>query len=204
MLELITQGGIMMIPIMIASVLALGVVLDRLYVIMVRCSAPEKGTADHLIELIQAGNLTSAEEEVSQLKTLLKEYYLTIIREPIAEEREHAAEQSGDSILFMLNSHLGLLSMIGSITPLMGLLGTVLGMIRVFFRIASAGTAADIGILAGGIWEALITTAAGMAVAIPVVILHFSFSQRIKKIAHQMRHEGERIITALNQAGETV
>jgi len=92
-----------------------------------------------------------------------------------------------------------MLSIAASVLPLMGLLGTVLGMIKVFSRVAQAGDAADISVLAGGIWEALLTTAAGMAIAIPVMLFYHFFKRSIEKIAHSMSQNGDKIIASFRK-----
>ena len=89
--------------------------------------------------------------------------------------------------------------MLGSVTPLMGLLGTVIGMIKVFSRVAAAGEMSDISILAGGIWEALLTTAAGLAVAIPILFAHNYLERKLDKISHLMMQNAQKMIAAMNQ-----
>jgi biopolymer transport protein ExbB len=82
----------------------------------------------------------------------------------------------------------------------MGLLGTVVGMIRVFSNVAAVGDVSDISVLAGGIWEALLTTAAGMAVAIPILLVYHWLSGKIDKVAFEMAHHGEEFIAAMRVA----
>ena len=79
------------------------------------------------------------------------------------------------------------LAVIGNIAPLLGLLGTVTGMIRAFMKIQRLGGIVDASVLAGGIWEALITTAAGLSVAIPTLVAYHYFEGRIDNIASQIK-----------------
>ena len=72
-------------------------------------------------------------------------------------------------------------------------------MIKVFTKVANAGNAADISILAGGIWEALITTAAGMIIAIPVILIYHFFNRTIEKISHSMQQKVSRLIMILKK-----
>ncbi|MFO7735321.1 MAG: MotA/TolQ/ExbB proton channel family protein, partial [bacterium] len=118
-------------------------------------------------------------------------------------DSERAASNAGADIIFFMNRRLTVLSVLGSLLPLMGLLGTVIGMIKVFSRVAAAGDLTDIGILAGGIWEALITTAAGMSVAIPTLMIYHFLERRIEKTSHRMRQEGERIIEMMRNNKES-
>ena len=94
-----------------------------------------------------------------------------------------------------LRSHIGLLELIGSLSPLLGLLGTVLGMIQAFRAMETAGRNVDPSILSGGIWAALLTTAAGLIVAIPVVAIASWFDRSILKIAHTTEDAVTRIFT---------
>lgn len=198
MLELIEKGGVMMYPILLSSLLALAVTLDRLYFFRIEYAPLEKNTVHHLFELLKKRNDFEAKKLISGLKTSIRNYYLFILFEHNSVERVHTAEMAGDEILHNLNRRLHLLAVIGSVTPLMGLLGTVIGMIKLFSRVAHVGRVTDISILAGGIWEALITTAAGMMVAIPVIIIHNYFQRCLNNSAHQMRQNGERIIKLLS------
>ncbi len=103
---------------------------------------------------------------------------------PEAGVREEV-ERIATSEINALRSHLGLLELIGSLSPLLGLLGTVLGMIEAFQAMEAAGRNVDPAILSGGIWAALLTTAAGLIVAIPVVAIASWFDRTIALIARR-------------------
>ena len=85
--------------------------------------------------------------------------------------------------------------MIASLSPLLGLLGTVLGMIEAFQQMEAAGSQVDPSILSGGIWQALLTTAVGLAVAIPVVIMHGFFERKCDRIAFLLDDALTRVFT---------
>ena len=95
-----------------------------------------------------------------------------------------------------LNRRLGLLEQVSYLAPLLGLLGTVLGIINVFQGLADQGAAADAGLLAGGIWEALITTAVGLCVAIPFALLHAALQGRVVAIGAAMQDQLTRLMAA--------
>jgi len=99
--------------------------------------------------------------------------------------------------LVRLNSLLGILEQVAYLAPLLGLLGTVLGIIDVFHGLAEQGASADSGQLAGGIWEALLTTAVGLCVAIPFALVHAGLQGRIDKV----RSRTEDMLTRLFTAG---
>jgi len=96
-----------------------------------------------------------------------------------------------------LASHLRILEVIASLAPLLGLFGTVLGMIEAFQAMESAGSAVNPAVLSGGIWKALLTTAAGLAVAIPVALAHGWFERRVEVVAAHLRDDLDRVFTCL-------
>jgi biopolymer transport protein ExbB len=197
MWQLVEKGGFMMYPIMFSSMIALAVIIERL-IVLARTNTPaekemqaicEKAKAsleDETTELIDAGN--------SPVHRVIRAIWLT---EGDERAREKSAGIAGDHVLRELNHRLQWLAILGSLLPLMGLLGTVLGMIRVFSRVAQAGDVSDISLLAGGIWEALLTTAAGMSVAIPILLVYYWLSARVDTISFEMSHHGEQFIAAL-------
>ena len=99
-------------------------------------------------------------------------------------------------ILQQLNSLLGILEQVAYLAPLLGLLGTVLGIIDVFHGLAEQGANADSGQLAGGIWEALLTTAVGLCVAIPFALVHAGLQARIDKVRARTEDMMTRLFTA--------
>ncbi len=104
---------------------------------------------------------------------------------PEALVREEV-QRHGCAMLFELRRGLRPLEVIGSLAPLLGLLGTVLGMIEAFRQLEAAGNRVNPAILSGGIWEALLTTAVGLCVAIPVVALLNWLERRVDRLAHDM------------------
>ena len=199
MTELFEKGGIMMYPILIASVVAIAVILERIYILYYKKRIIEESVIDDVIHYTDKGCIDEALELVKSQDSVYANYYVSILEQTEPEQMERMAVSEGDDLLFDLSRRLNVLSITASVLPLMGLLGTVLGMITVFSRVAHAGDAADITLLAGGIWEALLTTAAGMAVAIPVMLLYHLFKRSIEKRAHSMSRNGDRIIASLRK-----
>lgn len=108
------------------------------------------------------------------------------------------AERRGEAVLEDLRGQQRPLEIIAGISPLLGLLGTVLGMIEAFRQLERAGAAADPAILSGGIWEALLTTAAGLAIAVPAVIA----VQVLDRLVDRVRHElGDAVTRVFTQTG---
>ncbi len=94
-----------------------------------------------------------------------------------------------------LSGYLRALEVIATLSPLLGLLGTVLGMIQAFQELAIAGSQVDPALLSGGIWQALLTTALGLAVAIPVVLVHSWLERRVERCGHAMEDAVTRVFT---------
>ncbi len=118
------------------------------------------------------------------------------MRSASAERRAAAMERIGETLLEEMERRVGVLALIASAAPLIGLLGTVLGMMQSFQTIAGTGGQADISQLAGGIWVAMITTAAGLLIAIPAQFLHATFSgavhRRVRRLNRIVQHFEER------------
>ena len=97
--------------------------------------------------------------------------------------REASLRIEGEAVVRKLEKHLSMLSILARLAPLMGLLGTVLGMISTFSEIANAQAGVNMNQLAGGIWQALITTAAGLVIAIPALFFLHHFQSRVNAVA---------------------
>lgn len=113
------------------------------------------------------------------------------------------AERRAMNQLSQLRSYLRPLEIIATLSPLLGLLGTVLGMITAFQQMEGAGNQVDPSVLSGGIWQALLTTAVGLAVAIPVVTLQSWLERKVERIAHNMNDAVTQVFTC-QQAKELV
>lgn len=105
-------------------------------------------------------------------------------------------QREGNGIVSQVSSHLWVLEQIASIAPLLGLLGTVLGIIDVFHGLASANSAPNAGALADGIWEALLTTAVGLSVAIPFALIHSVFVRHVEFVRSSLENQLTRLFTA--------
>jgi biopolymer transport protein ExbB len=169
-LDFIISGGPLMIPIVLCSVIALGVFLERLFYLRRKKIIPEDLLRD-VEDLLKA-------DRVNDVLTLLKRDRSPMARIFLAGMKNYgktretikvAVEEIGGQEAEYLNKYLGVLSVIAQVSPLLGLLGTVQGMIQVFNQVVS-GSVADPSQMAGGISVALITTAGGLTVAIPALI----------------------------------
>ena len=113
---------------------------------------------------------------------------------PEAKVREEVARY-GEEVLSILRSWLRPLEVIASLAPLLGLFGTVLGMIEAFQQLEAAGNQVNPAILSGGIWQALLTTAVGLAVAIPVVAVLSLLERQVERTAHEIDNTVTQVFT---------
>ncbi|MBC7192100.1 MotA/TolQ/ExbB proton channel family protein [Marinobacter sp.] len=198
MFELLKAGGILMVPIIACSVLALAIIMERFWSLRESRVAPEH-TINELWRWIKKKELNSrklkALQDSSPLGRILAGGLMNARhgREIMKESIEHEASQ----VIHELERFLNPLGTIATITPLLGLLGTVIGMIKVFTEIQLAGVG-NAGNLAGGISEALITTASGLSVAIPALIAHRYFIRRVDALVVNMEQEAIKLVEVVH------
>ncbi len=170
--ELFDRGGLLMYAIAIASVVALGAFIERMAALRESRVAPKEWIAKIFV-LVDAGKIVEAEAECASSTTHLAPVFAAVVRhrdEPLPLVRE-AGEEAGRREAARLERFVGVLGTVASVGPLLGLLGTVTGMISVFQRVAESGVSSPLE-MASGIWEALVTTAFGLGVGIPALLLH--------------------------------
>lgn len=202
MWELIQKGGITMYPIILLSVIALAVFLERLISLRKEKYVP-KAFYEQLVSLLKKKNINEAVEVCKANKSALARISETIITNtdlPLSRLLE-VAEESGRSEVSKLDKFLPSLQTIVAIAPLLGLLGTVLGMIKIFDVIALQGTGSAEA-LSSGIAEALITTAAGLVVAIPAQIFYFIAKARADAIGAALEKASSEVMNMLFKEDE--
>ena len=186
------KGGWMMWPLLTCSLLALGFIVDRLWGLY---RVPSEKDAEQDLEAAEEVLKNQGDEgAVSHFQqnrgvmnfifaSLLKRYDTLILenRQDIEDMRQELVIATNEAAVSYLGRSLNALGTIGVVAPLLGLLGTITGMIRAFDAIARAGVG-DPGAVAGGISEALITTASGLIIAIPTIVLHRYLSGRADKV----------------------
>jgi biopolymer transport protein ExbB len=186
MLELIVAGGPVMIPIILLSVLALGLIIERI-VAFVRARERRTDLLPWVLGELGKGRGAVIAEELGQSSSaeaaVLREGVLARTTAP--EERDLRMQARAEKELARLERFLPWLSSLASVETLLGLLGTVTGMIRSFLALRLSGIA-DPAVLAGGISEALITTAAGLIVAIPCLVTYHVLAQAVDRITSRV------------------
>lgn len=186
-----------MLPIIACSVVAMAIIIERLWALRIRRVVPENLVAQ-IWQTHRKGQLNSATlntiRESSPLGRMLAAGLLN--RKHSREVMKEAIEEVGRQVVLELERYLNTLGTIASITPLLGLLGTVIGMIKVFTAITTAGVG-NPTVLAGGISEALITTAAGLSVAIPALMFHRFFNGKVEKLVLVMEEEALKMVEVM-------
>lgn len=186
--DFIVKGGWMMLPIGLCSLAVIAVGVERSIVLRRTTVAPANLTPE-LIPLLARGAKRDAlallDRAPSPLSRILREGAQRLGR-PIASVEKHMVSQ-GEHEIAQLRRRLRTLSVVAAVAPLLGLLGTIFGMIKAFQTVALSGEALGrTELLAEGIYEAMITTAAGLVVAIPALVLHHFFVARIETLTRLM------------------
>lgn len=176
--NILISGGWFVWPLLVCSILLISIIIERMWFLQRRLVAP-KGLQRQIQNLINKDTL-NAEHQIeisstSQLGDLLIHCYQYKLKS--RELIETKAEEKASEISLSLERNLSMLSTIASISPLLGLLGTVVGMITVFGNINVNGSA-NADLLAAGISEALITTAFGLIIAVPAIVFYRFFEQK--------------------------
>jgi len=195
MLEILFKGGWMMVPLMVFSVLAVAVTLDRTIAFLAHRALDNRSLRARVLELVERGKIDEAEVLCGKtpgpvsavlmvgLRSYRKHRALAKKAESITQVMKDAMNDYALHALSAVEKRLNVLSTIGNAAPLLGMCGTVLGMIKSFSSLAvEAGTAGGGGAVALGIAEALITTAAGLIIALIAVIPYNIFTSKADRI----------------------
>jgi biopolymer transport protein ExbB len=197
-LELVQAGGWLMLPIIVCSVAALAIIVERIWSLQVRRVLPKNLVAQvwrwEKINQLNDEHIKELQSS-SPLGCILSSGILT--RDESRDVMKNSIEDTGRHVVHELERYLNSLGTIAAITPLLGLLGTVIGMIKVFATITTQGVG-NPGALAGGISEALITTAAGMSVAIPTLMFYRYFRGRVRMLVIRMEQEALRMVEVMH------
>ena len=199
MLDFFHKGGPLMYPLFLCSVIALTFALERTYHYL-RAKGKKELFAEIKI-LLQKRDYERALEMAKTGHGPVAAVLFEAInnRGKGVSVLEEAISLKGSHELKRLNKNLHILELIGRIAPLIGLLGTVLGMVEAFKTVSSVKGAVEPAILAGGIWEALLTTVAGLCIAIPALVIHHLFEDKVNTIVFQMKHSGAEIINLMGE-----
>lgn len=189
MLAFLSKGGILVIPILFCSVLALAIFFERI----IRYASNRRRGKE--IEVKIADMMTNDREEDALTLSRQSNSPMGRILEKAIQARnldkdtlESVIVNATENEVRGLSAYLQALATIGNIAPLLGLLGTIIGMIKAFMVIQDMGGKVNAAVLAGGIWEAMLTTALGLAVALPTMVAHSYLLSKVDKYEARLQN----------------
>ena len=198
MFEMVKAGGWLMLPIIACSIVALAIIVERIWSLQMRRVLPKHLVAQvwrwEKVHQLNGENLRDLQDS-SPLGSILAAGITN--RYQSRDIMKESIEDIGRHVVHELERYLNTLGTIAAITPLLGLLGTVIGMIKVFATITTQGVG-NPGALAGGISEALLTTAAGMSVAIPTLMFYRYFRGRVRMLVLRMEQEAMTMVEIMH------
>jgi biopolymer transport protein ExbB len=199
MWELLAKGGVLVPPILLCSVLALAIFFERI-IRFSRMRSRGARLAEKVIRLLRVGDTQAAREKAINSNSPMGRVLAQAIpfRNRDRETIETVIMHATDEEVRNLSSYLQTLATIGNIAPLLGLLGTVMGMIKAFMVIQQMGGKVNASVLAGGIWEAMLTTALGLAVALPTMVAHSYLVARVDKYEAHLNDGAVMFMTELD------
>ncbi|WP_421865872.1 MotA/TolQ/ExbB proton channel family protein [Parvibaculum sp.] len=200
--SLIDKGGPIVAILLVLSVISAAIILLKI-VQFWTSGLSRRGFVDPAVDKIERGDLGGSLEILKKHKTPLARAMAAGVRAKMRgdlRDEDVAAEiqRVGTMELGSLQRYLRWLEVIGNISPLLGLLGTVIGMINAFQSLEAAGTQVDPALLSGGIWVALLTTAVGLIVALPAITALNLLEGKVDQVRLSMRDGSSRVIAALH------
>ena len=203
LVELIFKGGPVMIPIILLSIVALALILDRFLVLWkIRLNIP--AFARDVFAFLEGGHMEKALERCETVRHPIGVVFKTGIlnRTLKPEQIEKIMEREGEEQIHSLERYLGGLIVIIGVEPMLGFLGTITGLIRAFMTWERLGSNITVNTLAAGIYEAMITTAAGLIIAIPYYIAYHMIISKIKRHAQEISYFGNELIDLFGRLKE--
>lgn len=195
MLEIFQKGGPIMWLILLASITAVGTFFERV-IYYHRATIHTGDFLRGLANLVEKGNVAEAVEECATTPGPVAQVAHSVLLRYRSEATELRvlAQEAGQLEMPKLERNLPLLSTLAYVTPLLGLLGTVLGLLDAFFRISAQGGYATTAEISGGVYQSLITTAAALAVAIPCFVSYSYLSARVDGFLRDMERAGIEVV----------
>ncbi len=203
LLDAFLKGGFIMWPILACSIIGLAVTIDR-FIVLRKAKINVPAFMVRIRGFIKKKDISGAISYCMQEKSPIA----NIVRKGLkkykyGQERvKDAIENAGSQEISKLEKGLSVLASVAGIAPLLGFLGTVTGMIQAFMTIQELAGAANPSDLAGGIWEALITTAFGLIIGIPALALYNYFLSTVKKLVGEMETVANDVIDVIQDGGK--
>ena len=199
LLSLAIKGGWVMIFIAICSIVGLWVYIERLLAYR-RLAVDTPRLFEQLRSFVGSGSEDEAERRLNESEAPVARVLAAglRVRTKGREAVKDALEDAGNEQVYLLEERLNILATVAGVAPLLGFLGTVTGMIKAFQQIENLGGNVNATVLAGGIWEAMITTAAGLMVGIPAIVGYNHLTSRIRAMAADMEKAGGELVTLIS------
>jgi biopolymer transport protein ExbB len=200
---LVFKGGIIMIPIILGSIIALAIVINRInYFLSIRIDL--NSFIEKIYALLRVNNITQAIDECSKVKHPIgRVFHAGLVN--INKDRtgiEKSMERAGILAIADAERYMLSLVIIIGIEPMLGFLGTIIGLINSFMAWEEFAASVTVDFLAGGIYQAMITTASGLMIAIPYYIIYHIMLGRINNIAKELNLYGEELIEKIQDSQE--
>lgn len=194
MLELIVRGGWIMWPLIVCSVIAITFFIERVFHLH-RAQINPEDFLNGIYTIVNRGNMTEAVSICDQTPGPVAQMVRTALlhSDESSEELRLTVHRVGISEVPRLEKHLGGLLTVAQVAPLLGLLGTVLGLVQVFMAMEQSAPLAEIGDISAGIWQALVTTAVGICIAVPAFAAYNFLLSRVNSITLNMESAAEEI-----------
>ncbi|NQT10231.1 MAG: MotA/TolQ/ExbB proton channel family protein [Desulfobacteraceae bacterium] len=198
MIDFLAKGGVLVTPILLCSVLALAIFLERV-IRFARMSSRGSGLAEKIAHHLKMGEDHQAYDLAGSSNSPMGRIlaHAMEVKDQDREILETVIVHATDGEVRGLSRYLQALATVANIAPLLGLLGTVIGMIKAFMVIQQMGGKVNAAVLAGGIWEAMLTTALGLSVALPAMVAHSYLVSRVDKYEARLQDGSVTFIKAI-------
>jgi biopolymer transport protein ExbB len=200
LVDYILKGGVVMIPILLLSIIGLALILERILALWrIRFNIPR--FFREVSACLEDGQVQGALEQCKRTNHPIGKVFMVGILNRTLEpgEIEKRMERDGEEQIRHLERHLGGLIVIIGVEPMLGFLGTITGLIRAFMAWEQLGSNITVNILAAGIYEAMITTAAGLIIAIPYYVAYHMIVGKIKGHAQEISYFGTMLVDILGR-----
>ena len=196
MWEIIQAAGWPIWPLIITSIVGFAIVIERAWSLRESFIIP-RALIDDVHKMIGNGNIKKDEIQSLQNHSMLGEIYATVLKNQgkSSDVIKSAVEQTGESVSYRLERYLGVLGTISTVAPLLGLFGTIIGMVELFSSFTNSGH--DVAVFARGISIALYNTAGGIVVAVPAMIAYRFYRSRADHFINEMEMQALDLIETL-------
>lgn len=205
LMDLILKGGIIMIPIGILSVLTIYVAIERLIAIS-KFSKSEKNFMLSIRDFILNGNIESAKslcKNSNSPQAKVVEKGISRIGQPVDEIRR-AMEDTGRDEVYRMEKNLNILNIVGRIAPMFGFIGTIMGVIHIFYKISKGGNGGGLSIesIADGLYEKMVTSAAGLIIGVMAFAIYHIYNIWIDRITNRIENSASQFIDLMHEPGK--